>query len=169
MPHLGERREPSGLQRQGTILVIEDDPTLRETFQLTLLSEGYRTAAAANGRAALALVDRNGFRPDLVISDFVLPGGMNGAQAAAAVRAALGKQVPVVYLTGDIRSASLRDIDLTRSVRLTKPVKPRELSYVIQQLLATRLLANWPKQPHRRQYSSSTTRGPCAIRWAKRW
>ena len=139
VPHLGERREPSGPQRQGTILVIEDDPTLRETFQLTLLSEGYRTAAAANGRAALALVDRNGFRPDLVISDFVLPGGMNGAQAAAAVRAALGKQVPVVYLTGDIRSASLRDIDLTRSVRLTKPVKPRELSYVIQQLLATRL------------------------------
>ena len=139
VPHLGERREPSGPQRQGTILVIEDDPTLRETFQLTLSSEGYRTAAAANGRAALALVDRNGFRPDLVISDFVLPGGMNGAQAAAAVRAALGKQVPVVYLTGDIRSASLRDIDLTGSVRLTKPVKPRELSYVIQQLLATRL------------------------------
>ena len=61
---------------------------------------------------------------------------MNGAQATAAVRAALGRQVPVVYLTGDIRSGSLRDIDLTGSLRLTKPVKPRELSHAIQQLLA---------------------------------
>jgi len=71
----------------------------------------------------------------IIISDFALPGGMNGAQTAA-VGAALGRQVPVVYLTGDIRSASLRDLDLTGSLRLTKPVRPRELSRAIQQLLA---------------------------------
>jgi two-component system CheB/CheR fusion protein len=128
-------REPEAPQRQGAILVIEDDPTLRETLRLTLSNEGYRTAAAANGPAALALVGRDGFTPDLIISDFVLPGGMNGARTAASVRTALGRQVPVVFLTGDIRSASLRDIDLTGSLRFTKPVKLQELSRAIRQLL----------------------------------
>jgi two-component system CheB/CheR fusion protein len=138
-------QEPITPQRQGGILVIEDDPALREMLQLTLANEGYRTAAAANGRAALALVDGGGFRPDLIISDFILPGGMNGAQTAAAVRSALGRQVPVVYLTGDIRSASLRDLNLTRSLRLTKPVKQRELSYAVQHLLAAPPHADLPE------------------------
>ena len=136
MRELSERREPGAPQRQGSILVIEDDPTLRDALQSTLTNEGYRTAAVATGPAALTLVSGNGFQPDLVISDFVLPGGMNGAQAAAAVHSALGRRVPIVYLTGDIRSATLRDIDRTGSLRLTKPVKPQELSRAIQQLLA---------------------------------
>jgi two-component system, chemotaxis family, CheB/CheR fusion protein len=91
-----EAQEPEAPQRRGAILVIEDEPSLREMLQLTLTNQGYRTAAAADGLAALALVGSNGFRPDLVVSDFVLPGGMNGAQTAAAVRSALGRQVPVL-------------------------------------------------------------------------
>lgn len=123
-------------QRRGAILVIEDDAPLREMLELTFAREGYRTVVAANGHAALALVSGNGFRPDLVVSDYVLPGGMNGLQVAAALRAILGSPVPFVFLTGDIRSTSSRDIAESGSIRLTKPVKPAELLRVVQQLLA---------------------------------
>jgi two-component system CheB/CheR fusion protein len=82
------------------------------------------------------LVGEGGFRPDLIVSDYILPGGMNGAQTVQALRSALGRQVPVVFLTGDIRSASLRDTELADSIRLAKPVTPDELSRAVQQLLA---------------------------------
>jgi two-component system CheB/CheR fusion protein len=70
----------------------------------------------------------------MIVSDYVLPGGMNGVETVAAVRTALGAQVPVIFLTGDIGSASLRDIELTGSVTLTKPVRPEVLLRAIQQL-----------------------------------
>jgi two-component system, chemotaxis family, CheB/CheR fusion protein len=132
----GERRKPDAPPRQGAILVIEDDPTLRETLELTFAREGHRTAAAATGQEALALVRGTGFRPDLVVSDYVLPGGMNGLQVAVSVREIIGSIVPFVFLTGDIRSTSSHAIAESGSVRLTKPVKPAELLRVVQQVLA---------------------------------
>ena len=126
-------------RRSGAILVIDGDPALREMLQLTLAGQGHLTAAAATGSAALALVGEGEFRPDLIVSDYILPGGMDGLQTAEALRAALGRQVPVVYLTGDIRSASLRDIELIGSIRLIKPAKPDELLQAVQQLLAAPL------------------------------
>ena len=131
-----------GLHRRGTILVIEDDPAVREMLQLMLAREGHRTAVAGNGNAALALVQGNGFRPDLVVSDYILPGGMNGVETVAAVRSSLGAQVPVVFLTGDIGHASLRDLALSGAVRFAKPVKPEELSRSVQQLLAASSLSS---------------------------
>jgi two-component system CheB/CheR fusion protein len=59
---------------------------------------------------------------------------MNGVETVAAVRAALGAQVPVIFLTGDTRSARLRDSELTGSLRLAKPVRPEVLLRAIQQL-----------------------------------
>jgi two-component system, chemotaxis family, CheB/CheR fusion protein len=132
----GAEEENGGPRRSGDILIIDDDPALRELLQLTLTGRGYRTTGAGTGSSALALVDEGGFRPDLIVSDYILPGGLNGAQTARALRSTLGRQVPVVFLTGDIRSASLRDIELIGSIRLTKPVKPDELSRTVQQLLA---------------------------------
>ncbi len=121
--------------RNRAILVIEDDATQREMLQLLLAAEGYRSFAAASGSEALALVG-DGFRPDLIVSDYMLPGGISGSQTAEALRAALEGPVPVVFLTGDIRSTSLRDIETTGSLSLAKPVRREQLLRVIQQLLA---------------------------------
>ena len=128
--------EDSKPHRCGAVLVIEDDATQREMIRLVLAREGYRSFAAASGNAALTLVGGDGFRPDLIVSDYMLPGGMNGARTAEALRAALGRQVPVVFLTGDIRSASLRDIEAIGNASLAKPVKLEELVGVIRRLLA---------------------------------
>ena len=179
MRELGERREPNAPPQRGAILVIEDDTTLREMLELTFAREGYRAVAAANGHAALALVRGNGFRPDLVVSDYVLPGGMNGLQVAASLRAIRGSPVPFVFLTGDIRSTSSHAIAESGSVQLTKPVKPADLLRVVQQVLATSRQAerrgggypplNWLRPAHGQQYSSSMTIGACAKPCASCW
>jgi two-component system, chemotaxis family, CheB/CheR fusion protein len=131
---------------RGAILLLEDNPALREALQLMLAKQGYGTAAVATATAALAMVRAEEIRPDLIVSDYLLPGSMNGAQAAQALRAAVSWQVPVIFVTGDIRTASLRDIELARSIRLTKPVKPDALLQAVQRYLAAPPAGEGPSQ-----------------------
>lgn len=131
------------VRRTGMILVIEDDQDLREMLEIFLKDEGHHTAMAPNGAAALELVMRSGVRPDLVLSDYNLPNGMNGLQAAAKLRESLHRQVPVIILTGDISTNTLREIALQDCAQLNKPVKLKELTLEIQQrLLAARPVGN---------------------------
>jgi len=119
----------------GNILVIEDEVPIRELLELTFNKEGHRVISAASGEAALALVEGSGMRPDLLITDYYLVGGMSGVQAAAAVRAALGSQVPVIVLTGDVRKTTLDEIAEYGYVSIQKPMKLAALSAAVQQLL----------------------------------
>ncbi len=121
--------------RIGTILVIEDDQEVRTLLELFLKDAGHRVATAADGRVALKLVTREKFYPDLILADYNLPNGMHGLQIASKLREKLKSQVPVIVLTGDISTGSLRDIALQNCVQLNKPVKLKELTKVIQQLL----------------------------------
>jgi two-component system, chemotaxis family, CheB/CheR fusion protein len=132
-------RAATGPQHHGSIIVIEDNAPLCDMLQLTLASEGHRIATAVSGPAALDLVAGDGFQPDLIVSDFALLGGMNGVRAVGALRDALGRHVPAVYLTGDTRSGGLRE--LAGDAWLAKPVKPEVLLRAIQQLLARPLHA----------------------------
>ncbi|HME23913.1 MAG TPA: response regulator [Acetobacteraceae bacterium] len=119
----------------GTILVVEDDPELRQALDLFLRDEGHRVVTAANGVLALALVGEAAVRPDLVFVDYNLPGGLHGLEFAARLRARLGCVVPVVVLTGDISTETLRAIASAGCEQLNKPVRPAELSRVIQRVL----------------------------------
>jgi len=120
----------------GTILVVDDDPDVREMLDLLLTEEGYRVAAAANGVAALELVVRGTARPDLILADYNLPHGMDGLQLATKLREVLHRPVPVIILTGDISTETLRAIAGHDCIQLNKPVKPREMVLTIQRLLA---------------------------------
>ena len=124
-------------RRGGSILIIEDDPEVCELLELLLKDKSYRIAAAPDGGAALDLVARGTIRPDLILSDYNLPNGMNGLEVVARLRDKLHRHVPVIILTGDISTDALRDISLRDCVQLNKPVKPRELTQAIQRLLAT--------------------------------
>lgn len=117
------------------ILVIEDDPDLADLLAATLVEEGYRTATAPDGAAALDLVARGAAHPHLLLADFNLPNGMNGIQAAAKLREALGRDVPVVILTGDISTDTLRDVALLKYTQLNKPVSPAGLIGAIKALV----------------------------------
>ncbi len=119
----------------GAILVIEDDPSVREMLDLLFKSDGHRTAVAADGKGALTLVVRGAIRPDVVVADYNLPGGLNGLQVVAALRATLHREIPVIILTGDISSQTLREIAQQGCIQLNKPVKAEELTRLIQSLL----------------------------------
>lgn len=141
------RAQPTALPRQGrrdplqsagcdsAILVVEDDPAVREMLALLFASEGYRIAAAADGGQALA-VAREGLGPDLVVADYRLPNGVTGLQVVAGVREAIGREIPAVILTGDVSTDAMREIARKRCVQRNKPVRAEELTRLIQSLLA---------------------------------
>jgi two-component system CheB/CheR fusion protein len=130
-----------GARRTGKILVIEDDPEVRELLEILLRNEGHRTAAVPSGAAALELVSHGTVRPGVILADYNLPGGMNGLQTAAKLREALHRHIPVIILTGDITTGTLRDIARHDCILLSKPVKVKELTQAIQRLLPIAQLA----------------------------
>ena len=138
------RNIPSFLSRTGqfpppsakcTILIVDDDPDVRELLEQYLNGEGHRTATAPDGMAALALATRGTIRPDLILADYNLPHGMDGLQVAAKLRDALHREVPVIILTGDISTGTLGDIARYDCVQLSKPVKLTELTRTIERLI----------------------------------
>ncbi len=119
----------------GSILVIEDDPDVRDLLEVFLEDEGHEVVTAYDGVKARELIAGGMVKPDLILADYNLPNGMNGAVVAAMIREALGCPVPAIILTGDIRAATARNVALQHCIRLNKPVKLKELALAIQRLL----------------------------------
>ena len=124
------------VHRGGAVLIVEDDPSVREMLALLLDGEGHRTTTVADGRKALELAGQGAIRPDLIVADYNLPQGLNGLQAVAGLRETLGREVPAVILTGDISTGTLREIAQGGYLHLNKPVKARELTDLIRRCLA---------------------------------
>jgi two-component system CheB/CheR fusion protein len=125
--------------RRGTIVVVEDDPEVLELLEHLLLEEGHTVHTATDSKTALDKVSQNRIRPDLILTNYNLPYGMDGLKLAEAMRQALRvpdrPAVPVIILTGDISTATLRDIALRNCVQLSKPVTLPALNATIQELL----------------------------------
>lgn len=121
--------------RAASILVVEDDPEVRDLLEDFLVDEGHRVVTAADGAAAELLLSKAAVRPDLIITDYNLPNDMNGMELTSRVRARLDQDIPVIILTGDISTEALRKIGLNACVHLSKPVRIVDLAQVIQRLL----------------------------------
>ncbi len=91
------------------ILLVDDETNIRKMVGALLESEGFETAEAANGSAALATVERGA--PDAVLLDLMMPGGPDGLATLEQLKR-LAPDVPVVMMSG---KASLTD-----AVRATK-------------------------------------------------
>jgi two-component system CheB/CheR fusion protein len=137
------------LHRTGSILVVDDDPDIRELLEELLEAEGHTVVAAVDGVEALELLAHRVVQPDIVLSDFNLPGGMNGLELATEARGALHRQVAVAILTGDISTGTLRDIAQQSCVHLSKPVQLHELTRLVQGFLASAATAAEPVPAHR--------------------
>ena len=124
--------------RKGAILVVEDDPELRELLAVSLNEEGHRVARAYDGSEAMQLVEREDFRPDLILADFNLPNRVNGLEVVAKVREKLHRAVPAIILTGDIATTTLRAIADADCALLNKPVKLDDVTLAIQQALESK-------------------------------
>src|SRR6202030_4838101 len=120
----------------GAILVVEDDPSVREMLALLLENEGPRTTTAEDGKKALQFAIQGTIHPDLVIADYNLPKGLNGLQIVATLRETLGHEIPDIILTGAISTDTLREIAQGGHLHLNKPVKAKELMDLIWRCLA---------------------------------
>ena len=118
-----------------TILVVEDDDMVRAQAIALLHSLGYRTLAAEDGRAALALVEQ-GAAFDLLFTDVIMPGGMNGRQLAEAI-AVRRPGLKVLYTSGYTENAIIHHGRVDPGVALlNKPYRKAELAQKIRQVLA---------------------------------
>jgi len=118
-----------------TIALVEDDPGVREALEALLSEAGHTVISARDGPAALALVGQGAILPDLVLTDFNLPGGMNGVAVIAALRAQLKHDIPGIVLTGDISTETLAEIELADCLVLSKPVSAATLHAAIRTLI----------------------------------
>ena len=135
-PHQFSHEATKPRHQGGTILVVEDDPSVREMLALVLDGEGYRTTTVEDGPRALELAVRGAVRPDLVVADYNLPNGLNGQQVVAGLRKAFDHEIPAIILTGDISTYTLREIAEGGHLHLNKPVKARDLLALIKRCLA---------------------------------
>ena len=94
------------------ILVVDDDPTVREVVLSYLRAEQYEVADAADGEAALSMIGHE--RPDLVVLDVMLP-GVDGLEVCRRVRAT--SDLPIILLTA-LGAESDRAASAVRGVRL---------------------------------------------------
>jgi two-component system CheB/CheR fusion protein len=138
---------PVGNHRSGTILVIEDDTEMRELLDLFLKDQGHHVTTAEDGIAALELVASGNLRPGLVLTDYNMPNGMDGLQVASRLRQKIHPELPIIILTGDISTDTLREIAQQNCLQLNKPVKLNELTEVIQRLLPISKTAALPEVP----------------------
>jgi DNA-binding response OmpR family regulator len=107
-----------------TILVVDDEPTLRETIIEALELEGYRAIPAADGREALARFRAE--RPQLVLLDLMLP-ELSGVEVCRILRAE--SAVPIVMLTAkDSEVDKVVGLELGADDYVTKPFSLRELT-----------------------------------------
>ncbi|WMT76761.1 PAS domain S-box protein [Bradyrhizobium sp. Ash2021] len=119
-----------------TILVVEDDPLVRAYVTTQLQSLGYATLSAGNGAEALAIA-AGGAPFDLLFTDVIMPGGMNGRQLAAEMmrrRPAL----KVLFTSGYTENAIIHHGRLDRGVLLlAKPYRKLDLARMLRIALST--------------------------------
>ncbi|HET6351209.1 MAG TPA: response regulator transcription factor [Coriobacteriia bacterium] len=107
-----------------TILVVEDDPIIRQTVEYALRRAGFSVRSASDGNEALAVAGEA--NPDLVLLDLMLP-GMDGYQIAERLRAD-DKEVAIVMVTAlDTERDKVRGLDVGADDYITKPFSMEEL------------------------------------------
>jgi PAS domain S-box-containing protein len=134
------------------ILVVEDDAMVRDYVIAQLKSLGYHTIAAENAAEALRLVER-GLTFDLLFTDIVMPGSMDGSELARAVQG-LRASVKVLFTSGYTDKAIVRQGRLEPGVLLLqKPYRRGELARMIRTALVTDSLSGFESAAtYREQY-----------------
>ena len=117
-----------------TVLVVEDDPDIRELLRFTLERAGLKVVEAESGEDALTVLD--GPQPSVAIIDWMLP-GINGVELTQRLRKdPLTSAMPLIMLTARGEEADkLKSFDSGIDDYLTKPFSPKELVARVKALI----------------------------------
>lgn len=126
-------RAPLANADRETVLVVEDDPELRELYDLTLSQAGFRVFTAPDGQRGLESFETHA--PSLILLDLGLgPDSIDGMEVCRRVRTAGG--TPVIMLTGRADEADqLLGLHLGADDYLVKPISPRLLIARVEAVL----------------------------------
>ena len=123
-----------GAEAGEVVLMVEDDEGVREFARSALEGLGYRVLAGRDGAEGLALL-RDAERVDVLFTDVVLPGGVNGRRLADEA-ARLRPRLPVLYTTGYTRNAIVHDGRLDPDVQLiSKPYTQGVLARSLRRII----------------------------------
>ena len=131
-----EKSVPRGHE---TILVAEDDPFVRSSVILRIESLGYSVVAAVNGNDALLKLRANP-AIDMLFTDIVMPGGMNGWELADKARE-IRPGLPVVYSSGyALEMLAQQGRAPAQSIILVKPYRKVELAERLREALTAKIM-----------------------------
>lgn len=130
--HVKHPSQPAGSE---TILIAEDEPSLREMIGEVLKLQGYRVLQADSGPSALEVSRKEKGSIDLLLTDMVMPGGMMGTEVATEVRRN-HPRLKVIYTTGySPGTAGVQDSLREGANLLPKPYSPNTLVGLVRKCL----------------------------------
>lgn len=117
-----------------TILLVEDEPVLRELARVILRDYNYRVLEAATGIEALKVWEGSNGRIDLLLTDMVMPEGMSGRELAEELKARK-PDLKIIYTSGYSSDVMGGDIGLCDTMFLQKPYAPPLLAKTVRECL----------------------------------
>ena len=115
-----------------TVLVVDDEPLVRDVVTRYLEHDGHRVVTAEDGDSARELIERE--EPNLVLLDVMLPGETDGFALCRWIRST--SELPVILLTARVDEADrIVGLELGADDYITKPFSPRELATRVKTVL----------------------------------
>jgi signal transduction histidine kinase/CheY-like chemotaxis protein len=131
------------------VLVVDDEAMVREGMRGLLAGWGCHVVTAGSGEEAMARLEEHERMPDLIISDYRLPGGETGIDAIQRIQASLPEDIPALLISGDTAPERLVEAQASGYHLLHKPVQPAKLRALLSRVLAEaeRARRDIPPQP----------------------
>lgn len=119
----GERRKNAVILPEAlTVLIVDDDRSIRFGMEVLLESYGCKTLCAEDADSAIQLLKASTEVPEIIVMDYHISTDQTGIQALAALRTFLDAKVPAILVTGDTSQDSERDAAIYKLPVLHKPV-----------------------------------------------
>ena len=127
---------PQSLLQGLSVLLVEDDPMVVKASEGLLSSWACHFRSAENLDSALRLIEL-GFSPDILISDYRLPGDFDGIAVLQQLQRACGTEIPAVLITGDTEENIIQRAKSAGLTVMHKPLRPAKLRSLLKNLRIT--------------------------------
>jgi DNA-binding NtrC family response regulator len=118
------------MEHRETILIVDDESTLRSVFSDMMTRQGYRCIAAANAIDALQVIETNLLQFDMLVTDIKMPGALDGVGLASKMRE-LQPDVAILVITGYPESQAMKEAKARGYRVLEKPFRQAEFDAAV--------------------------------------